>query len=109
MAIPRCAGTTKTIDLWVRLARRYRNERIVLGYDLLNEPIPNWPGYETFHPMLEPLYRRIATAIRKVDSHHMLVLGGAEWDGDFSVFGPPFDSNVIYQIHKYWAGVNQSR
>jgi endoglucanase len=98
----------KTIDLWARIARRYSRERIVLGYDLLNEPIPNWVGYERFHPLLEPLYKRIATAIRKVDTHHALVLGGAEWDGDFSVFGPPFDSNVIYQIHKYWMGVNQS-
>lgn len=98
----------KTIDLWVRLARHYRKEHIVLGYDLLNEPIPNWVGYERFHPLLEPLYKRIAAAIRKVDPHHTLILGGAEWDGDFSVFGPPFDSNVIYEFHKYWKGVNQS-
>jgi hypothetical protein len=98
----------KTIDLWARLARHYRNQRIVLGYDLLNEPIPNWVGYERFHPMLEPLYKRIAAAIRKVDRHHTLVLEGAEWAGDFSVFGPPFDSNVIYEFHKYWSGVNQS-
>jgi endoglucanase len=98
----------QTIDLWARLARHYRNETAVLGYDLLNEPIPNYPGYEVLHPALEPLYKRIATAIRAVDRHHILILGGAEWDGDFSVFGPPFDNNTIYQLHKYWAGVNQS-
>jgi len=94
----------QTIDLWARLARHYHNETAVLGYDLLNEPIPNYAGYETLHPALEPLYRRIAKAIRAVDGHHILILGGAEWDGDFSVFGPPFDGNVIYQLHKYWAG-----
>ena len=98
----------QTIDLWARLARHYRNEPTVLGYDLLNEPIPNYPGYETLHPALEPLYKRIATAIRTVDRHHILILGGAEWDGDFSVFGPPWDRNTIYQLHKYWTGVNQS-
>ena len=98
----------QTIDLWTRLARHYRNQPAVLGYDLLNEPIPNYPGYEDLHPALEPLYKRIAAAIRAVDPHHILVLGGAEWDGDFSVFGPPFDSNTIYELHKYWAGVNQS-
>jgi len=98
----------QTIDLWARLARHYHNETAVLGYDLLNEPIPNYAGYETLHPALEPLYRRIAKAIRAVDGHHILILGGAEWDGDFSVFGPPFDGNVIYQLHKYWAGVNQA-
>lgn len=98
----------QTIALWARLAKHYRNEPAVLGYDLLNEPIPNWGGYESFHPLLEPLYRRIATAIRAVDPHHILILEGAEWDGDFTVFGQPFDSNTIYQLHKYWVGVNQA-
>jgi endoglucanase len=98
----------KTVDLWTRLAKHYRNEPTVLGYDLLNEPIPNYPGYETLHPALEPLYKRIAAGVRSVDRHHILILGGAEWDGDFSVFGPPFDDNTIYQLHKYWSGVNQS-
>ncbi|SEG67144.1 Cellulase (glycosyl hydrolase family 5) [Bryocella elongata] len=99
----------KTIDLWARIAKHYRNDRIVLGYDLLNEPIPNWQGYARFHPMLEPLYKRIATAIRKVDTHHTLVLGGAQWDNDLSVFGPPFDANIIYQTHTYNVGVNQEK
>lgn len=98
----------KTIELWARIAKHYRKERIVLGYDLLNEPIPNWQGYERFHPLLEPLYKRIASAIRANDKHHVLILEGAEWAGDFSVFGPPFDHNVVYEFHKYWAGVNQS-
>jgi endoglucanase len=99
----------KTVDLWARIARRYSREPIVLGYDLLNEPIPNWQGYDRFHPLLEPLYKRIATAIRKVDTHHTLVLGGAQWDGDLSVFGPPFDPNIIYQTHTYNPGVNQNK
>ena len=97
----------QTIDLWVRLARHYRNEPAILGYDVLNEPIPNWQGYESMHPALELLYKRTSTAIRAVDRHHILIFGGAEWDGDFSVFGPPFDSNSVYQLHKYWVGVNQ--
>jgi endoglucanase len=105
----RDAGSQQqTIDLWARVAKRYRNETAILGYDLLNEPIPNWPGYEVLKPSLEPLYKRISAAIRAVDTHHILILGGAEWDGDFSVFGPPFDANTIYQLHKYWMGVNQS-
>jgi endoglucanase len=98
----------QTVDLWVRLAKHYRDQPAVLGYDLLNEPIPNYPGYEDLHPLLEPLYKRVAAAVRGVDPHHILILGGAEWDGDFSVFGAPFDSNAIYQLHKYWMGVNQA-
>jgi aryl-phospho-beta-D-glucosidase BglC (GH1 family) len=88
------------------MARHYRNEPTVLGYDLLNEPIPNYPGYQELHPALEPLYKRVAQAIRAVDTHHVLILGGAVWDGDFSVFGPPFDNNTIYQFHQYWMKVD---
>jgi endoglucanase len=98
----------KTVDLWVRLAKHYRNETAVLGYDLLNEPIPNYPGYGALHPALEVLYKRITASLRAVDSHHIIILGGAEWDGDFSVFGAPFDPNTIYQLHKYWMEPNEA-
>ena len=98
----------QTAELWTRIARHYRNEPTILGYDLLNEPIPNYAGYQELHPQLEPLYRRIAKAIRAVDPHHVLILGGAEWDGDFTVFGPPFDANVIYQLHQYWMKVDDN-
>jgi hypothetical protein len=91
----------QTIDLWKRLAQHYRNQPAVLGYDLLNEPIPNYPGLESLNPDLEPLYKRIAAAIRSVDRHHILILGGAQWDNNLSVLGPPFDSNTIYEVHKY--------
>ncbi len=30
-----------TISLWRQLAQRYRDEPVVAGYDLLNEPLPN--------------------------------------------------------------------
>jgi hypothetical protein len=92
----------QTIDLWKRIAHRYRNETAVMGYDLLNEPLPHYPQMRQFDAMLEPLYKRITAAIRTEDKHHAVILGGAKWDGDFTVFGQPFDSNVIYQLHVYW-------
>jgi endoglucanase len=92
----------QTVDLWTRIAHRYREETAVLGYDLLNEPLPHYPQMRQFDARLEPLYKRITAAIRKEDTHHAIILGGAKWDGDFSVFGAPFDSNVIYECHTYW-------
>lgn len=92
----------QTIELWKRIAHRYRDETAVLGYDLLNEPLPHFPQMRQFDAKLEPLYKRITTAIRTEDTHHAVILGGAKWDSDFSVFGPPFDSNTIYQLHTYW-------
>jgi hypothetical protein len=92
----------RTVDLWRHLAARYSQEPALLGYDLLNEPIPNEPAYEGLKPRLEPLYRRIVSAIREVDPHHIVFLEGASWDTDFSVFGQPFDPNLVYSFHKYW-------
>lgn len=90
------------VATWTRIARRYRNEPALLGYDMLNEPIPNWPSLEKLNPELEPVYRKIATGIRSVDRNHVLIAGGAQWDTNFRVFGPPFDPNLMYTLHKYW-------
>jgi endoglucanase len=97
-----------TVAIWQRLARHYRNDPTVLGYDLLNEPIPNYPGLEHFNAALEPFYKRLATAIREVDNHHILILGGAQWDNNFSVFGAPFDKNAVYTFHRYHAPAEQT-
>ena len=37
-----------------------------------------------------------------------MILGGAQWDTDFTVFSPPFDSNTIFQLHTYWAPPEQA-
>jgi endoglucanase len=97
-----------TVAIWQRLARHYRNDTTVLGYDLLNEPVPNYPRLGPLNDAVEPLYKRLATAIRQVDTHHILILGGSEWDGNFSIFGPPFDKNVVYTFHRYHAAAEQS-
>ena len=97
-----------TIEIWKRIAAHYSREPMVLGYDLLNEPIPHYPQLQRFNRDLEPLYRRISTAIREVDRNHVLILGGAQWDSNFNVFGPPFDKNVIYTFHKYWTAPDAS-
>lgn len=96
------------IAIWRRLATHFRDEPTVLGYDLLNEPIPPFPGLAHLTPLLEPLYKRLANEIRTVDSHHILFLGGANWDGNFSIFGNPFDSNIAYTFHKYWTAPDES-
>ncbi len=95
-------------EVWRGIAERYRGEPIVLGYDLLNEPIPHFPQLQKYNSYLEPLYRRIAKAIRGVDTNHIIILEAAQWDTNFKVFGPPFDSNLIYEFHKYWTPPTQA-
>jgi len=95
------------ISIWRKLAARYRNEPAVIGYDLLNEPIAHYFDAAKLNPRLEPLYRRIVAGIREVDRNHVIFLGGAQWDTNFKVFGPPFDAKLVYTFHKYWMEVNR--
>ena len=97
------AAQQTTILLWQKIADRYRDRTIVLGYDLLNEPIAHFfPDKDSLNRELEPLYKRIVHAIREVDPHHIIFLGGAQWNTNFTVFGPPFDANLAYTFHRYW-------
>lgn len=96
-----------TVNIWRKIAARYRNEPTVIGYDLLNEPIAHYFDTANLNPKLEPLYRKIVAGIREVDRNHVIFLGGAQWDNNFKVFGPPFDDKLVYTFHKYWMEVNQ--
>ncbi|MBL0155217.1 MAG: cellulase family glycosylhydrolase [Chitinophagaceae bacterium] len=97
------------VELWVKLAQRYKDEPTVAAYDLLNEPLPVGTGSaDKYKHLLVPLYQRITTAIRKVDPRHMITLEGFDWSNDWSLFDKPFDSNVFYQFHYYcWARPDQ--
>jgi aryl-phospho-beta-D-glucosidase BglC (GH1 family) len=89
-------------DLWVKLAGRYKDESAVTGYDLLNEPLPERTGAAAkYKSQLEPLYKQLTTAIRAVDKKHMIIVEGANWANDWSVFSSPFDGNLVYQFHYY--------
>lgn len=92
----------ETTNLWAAIARRYKEEPTVAGYDLLNEPLPARTGAAAKYKMLlEPLYKRITAAIRGVDPKHMIIVEGFDWANDWSVFTGPFDKNQVYQFHYY--------
>jgi len=96
-----------TVSIWKRIAQHYSKESIIIGYDLLNEPIATYFDASHFNPKLEGLYKRITAAIRQVDKNHLLFLGGAQWDSNFTPFGKPFDSKLVYTFHKYWTPPTQ--
>jgi len=89
-------------SIWKKIASRYKNETIIIGYDLLNEPIAHYFDKEKLNPLLEPLFKQITKAIRETDRNHILFLGGAQWNSNFEPFGIPFDSKLVYTFHKYW-------
>ncbi|MBN9296329.1 MAG: cellulase family glycosylhydrolase [Filimonas sp.] len=95
------ANRQLTIKIWQSIASRYKNNTTVMGYDLLNEPIAHYFDATKLNPFLEPFYKELVTAVRKVDKNHIVFLGGAQWNTNFKVFGKPFDDKAVYTFHKY--------
>lgn len=99
------------VDIWKRIADHYKNEPVILGYDLLNEPIATHfeEDREMLNAQLEPLYMKAVEAIRQVDTNHIVLLGGAQWNSNFAVFtDSKFDDNIMYTCHRYWCDTMQA-
>ena len=90
-------------DIWQRIAKRYAKEPVILGYELMNEPIAHYFEHkDELNARLEPLYKRAVKAIRQVDRNHVILLGGARWNSDFFMFNDwTFDNNIMYTCHRY--------
>ena len=90
-------------DIWQRIAKRYAKEPVILGYELMNEPIAHYfENKDELNARLEPLYKRAVRAIRQVDRNHVILLGGARWNSDFFMFSDwTFDNNIMYTCHRY--------
>ena len=90
-------------DIWRKIADRYKNEPVILGYELFNEPIaPYFPNMEELNGKLEDIYKKGVAAIREVDNNHIILLGGAQWNGNFKPFkDSKFDDKIMYTCHRY--------
>ncbi len=92
------------MEVWKLLAHRYKEEVAVAGYDLLNEPLPNWSNQ--YNDLVLPLYRDLIREIREIDKEHMIILEGVHWATDFSVLEDftieEAKDNILLQFHKYW-------
>jgi hypothetical protein len=95
-----------TIKIWKEIASRYKDETIIIGYDLLNEPVtPDGYGADDvlrFHADLIP-------EIRSVDENHILFINGNYYSTTFDkldLLAPVYD-NIVYSFHKYWNATDQ--
>jgi len=99
----------KLVALWGQIATHYANKTWIGGYDLINEP--NWTfennadihgcGDQTNAP-LRQLLMDITTAIRQVDTNHLLFLEGNCWAGNYNGILSPWDEKLVISFHKYW-------
>lgn len=91
------------VAIWEKIAARYADEPVILGYDFMNEPISSRiKDKDMLNTRLQPLMIRVAQAVRKIDPNHIFFIGGAQWNGNFKVFDNyTFDSNMAFTCHTY--------
>lgn len=99
------------VALWKEIARRYKDEPAVAGYNLMNEPCVNnqfgdlpWNIYKNYQPdwpLMNAVYRRGVEAIREVDPKHIVFLEGDRYSVLFDGLDEPFADNLVYSSHNY--------
>ena len=97
-------------EIWKKIANRYKDEPAILGYDLLNEPIAtHFNNKEEINKHLVPVYKKGIESIRSVDKNHIILLGGAQWNSNFTMFDEKaIDSKMMYTCHRYWCDTLQT-
>lgn len=87
----------RMVALWNVLADRFKDEKMLFGYDLLCEPVAPDTA------VLNELYRRTIRAIRSVDPDHIIQLEPNMWARDpLSLDDDLFDdAQVMTQEHIY--------
>lgn len=90
-------------DIWREIADYYKNEPVILGYDLINEPVaPYFDNMDELNEKLEPLHKRVVAAIREVDTNHIILLGAPQWNGNFKPFKDwTYDDKLMWTCHRY--------
>lgn len=81
-------------NLWVEIAKHYKGNTWVAGYNPMNEPA------DPKHTNLQAWYKRVEKAIREADPDHILFLDGNTYAMDFTAFKEVLP-NCVYAIHDY--------
>ena len=84
----------RVVNLWEVLARRYRDQPWVAGYNLVNEP------GDAVGTTIWPFYQRLYEAVRSVDPGHILFLDGNRYSTEFGLFEDVWP-NTVYACHDY--------
>ncbi len=87
----------QTERFWLEFAERYKDEEIVAGYEILNEPVAG--DLEQFNAF----NRRMLKAIRSVDKNHIVGIAFNNWNRDFDSLAPDLydDPQVTGIFHHY--------
>lgn len=110
------------IEMWRTTAERYKDNPVVVGYDLMVEPNSNDSGADALNAPLEiwepdefhaqyggtlydwnQLYPHITAAIREVDSETPILVAGNSYSGVrwLPYIEPTDDARTVYVVHQY--------
>jgi hypothetical protein len=98
------AAQEKFVEVWRKMARRYKNSRAVWGYDLANEPIEDVTTENAVD--WQELAERAARAVRAIDPKHAIIVEPAR-GGDprgLRELRPLDVPGVVYSVHMYLPG-----
>lgn len=84
----------RAAGLWEAIARRYRGNRWVAGYNLINEP--NAPDAETYLGV----HRRLYETVRDVDPDHLVFIDADAYGSNLDRFDEVWP-DTVYSIHDY--------
>jgi hypothetical protein len=102
-------------EMWQYTANRYRDNEVVVGYDLMVEPNANavffdmytpsdfYPAYENSLYDWNQFYPHIVESIREVDSDTPILVGAMSWSmvGWLAYLKPTGDPRIVYTFHQY--------
>ena len=97
-SIPEAETAERIVNLWVKIAERYKNtDSEKVFFELRNEPHDITP--EGWRWQVE----QIIKYIRPIVPQHTLIVGFTEWNGRQTMINSkPFaDANIIYTFHYY--------
>ena len=93
------ANRTKLTALWRKIAERYKEQKCVAAYDLINET--NWT-LPSSNKLLWDTFKAIIKAIREVDANHIVILEGNSYSNDYTGFpSAKMDAKMMLQFHRY--------
>ncbi|MBD5355749.1 MAG: glycoside hydrolase family 5 protein [Bacteroides sp.] len=90
-------------DIWRSIADYYKNEPVILGYELINEPIATYfENQDELNAKLEPLHKKAVAAIREVDPNHVILIGAPQWNSNFEPLkDTDYDPQLMFTCHRY--------
>jgi endoglucanase len=86
----------RIINLWGYIAERYKDETIIAGYDILNEPC-----FVSDKNAFNDFYEKTINKIREADNNHIIFLEGDNWSKDFSIFKKLGGEQQALSFHLY--------